>query len=205
MISPHLDDAVFSCGTLIAATAFTQRVLIMTVCAGIPEEDAPLASLDAAAGFRSSREAVLARRAEDARAARIIGATVVHLDVLDQQHDRGDPLDRPARIREELARTFVGDAYAMRLVTLIAPLGLRHIDHRHVAVACASLADYWYEELPYRVLWPETRPTGLGAPFLELPSCPAKAEAILCYRSQLGDGPPGLELAAPERYHRAIA
>lgn len=212
VVSPHLDDAVFSCGTLIAATALRQPVTILTVCAGVPRPAVQLVGgeslgyvtqLDMAAGFESSVDAMEVRREEDKAAADLLGAQVIHLDVLDGQYDRPDDPSRMTRISVALGlelRRY--QAEAAQDVTVLSPVGIRHADHIAVAAVCASWATLRYEELPYRELWPEERPDGLGAPLLMLPSCPVKEQAILCYRSQLGDGPPGYELRAYERYHR---
>lgn len=199
VISPHLDDAVFSCGTLIAAQAVArQRPLIVTVCAGVPDGDF-VTQLDQAAGFATSREAVLRRREEDLEAAAILGADVRHLDVLDGQYDRDDPLDRRNAIRAAL-----DTVETLGPFEVLAPVGIRHADHGLVAAACADFADWLYEELPYRVLWPDMRPDGLPEePALHLPTSNLKERAIACYRSQLGDGPAGIELRQFERYHRA--
>lgn len=199
VVSPHLDDAVFSCGSLLAAQALgNRRPVVVTVCAGVPEDDGYVTQLDRAAGFASSREAVLARRLEDLAAADLLGYDAVHLDVLDGQYDRDDPLDRRGAIRSAVVDA-VADLAAIGWA-VIAPLGIRHADHRLVREALDPGADAFYAELPYRVLWPEAMPE-VAAPDLVLPTCPAKEAAILCYRSQLGDGPPGQELYAAEHYH----
>ncbi len=197
VVSPHLDDAVFSCGTFIAAAAITGPVRVLTVCAGVPEAGF-VTQLDAAAGFTTSREAVLRRCDEDRDAARVLGFNPVHLDVLDAQYDRDDPLDRAGRIATEL-RSWLdpGDV-------VVCPVGIRHIDHVHVAAACKGHAAWLYEELPYRVLWPEMMPARFGFDAdVTLPPSAVKRQAVECYRSQIGDGPPGPELVdADERYHR---
>ncbi len=198
IVSPHLDDAVFSCGTLIAATALHHPVIVVTVCAGLPDPDV-LAPLDHAAGFTSSVEAVEKRREEDLAAANLLGYAAIHLDCLDGQYSTSSLAARVSSMSVEIENTLGRFRGGQRIV---APVGLRHPDHQAVAAVCAPWAALLYEELPYRVLWPETRPDGLGEPALELPSCAAKAKAIECYRSQLGDGPAGPELAENERYHR---
>ena len=66
VISPHFDDAIFSCGALLAAHHGSRTV---TVFGGAPET--PVSTTwDQEAGFADSNQAVAARRLEDAQAAR---------------------------------------------------------------------------------------------------------------------------------------
>lgn len=206
VISPHLDDAVFSCGTLISAASLVTPVTVMTVCAGIPGHFDHATSLDFAAGFLSSKEAMQTRRAEDAEACRILGAQFVHLDVLDSQYvdDDGSRVEiMRGAIKAGLYHIGLSPEWALDLDApkILAPVGIRHVDHKNVALACMGIATLLYQELPYRVLWPgNTTPSRL---VMELPTSAAKQAAIFCYRSQLGDGPAGAELSAPELYHYA--
>ena len=71
VISPHLDDAVFSCGNLIAAS---HAAMVVTVFAGEPAPAPGAPEWDLAAGFSSGAQAVRARRQEDGRALRRLGA-----------------------------------------------------------------------------------------------------------------------------------
>jgi len=86
-LSPHLDDAVLSAGGLIYEQVRSGvPVEIWTFMCGIPPEgeDSPLARwLHEQWGFSSAQETALQRRAEDARAANILGAKTVHFDFLD--------------------------------------------------------------------------------------------------------------------------
>ncbi len=196
VVSPHLDDAIFSCGTLLAAAALVEPPLIVTVCAGVPEEGL-LTSLDGQAGFESSADAVRVRREEDIAAAAALGAYVLHLDVLDGQYSDDEREERSRSIERALRVVLELDG------TIVAPVGIRHADHQAVAFACEQHATWRYAELPYRALWPDLVPP-LPERYRTLPSCEAKAEAIRCYRSQLGDGPPGYELSLAERYYRGV-
>lgn len=168
VISPHLDDAVFSCGTLIATAALLMDVTIVTVFDGDEE-----------------------RQQEDRDAAALLGAGVDHLGLAEGAG---------------VEAVFVKIALSAHHGTTFGPLGLRHADHVTVAEACSkggrARVDYLYEELPYRVLWPEYLPHPLPTPILELPVSAAKLAAVRCYQSQLG-GEPGEALWAGERYHRA--
>ena len=90
LLSPHFDDVVFSCGALVAQWARSgQRVAIVTICAGLP----PAGPLSAYASKLHRRWSPLAeiqptkmvaqRRAEDLRAADLLGAMAIHLTVPD--------------------------------------------------------------------------------------------------------------------------
>lgn len=167
-LSPHLDDAVLSCGGTIARLAAAgQAPLVLTVFAGFAKF--PLSPL----GERLHREwgdppdAVQLRRAEDVAAAARLGAQVRHLslpEALYRQAGQGwryaeegsifgprHPLDEvlPAQV----ARAIVGATDPRD--TLIAPLGIgMHVDHvlvRDAAVWLRARARdvRFYEDLPY--------------------------------------------------------
>lgn len=194
IVSPHLDDAVFSCANLMA----TQPATVITVFAGIPDSDTPATHFDQAAGFKTAAAAVLARRAEDRMACESLGATVIHLDHLDDQYRRGQPVPDLNDLTEVLALT----------LDVIMPLGLRHPDHEIVARACAPYAAGAYGELPYAVLWPQYTNTALAALADRAPArvtrtvgvaaIMAKRRAIGCYQSQLA----GTDLDALGRLER---
>ncbi len=80
VVSPHLDDAVFSLGaTIAAAVRRNEEVRVITVLAGDPDSVEPASEWDRLSGFRSAGEASRARRAEDAAACTVLGATAVWL------------------------------------------------------------------------------------------------------------------------------
>ncbi len=94
VLSPHLDDAAFSLGATIAGLArATVQVSVVTVFAGDPRSPAPAGEWDRRAGFRTEGEAARARREEDRRACRLIGAAPVWLDFADAQYGRRDDYD----------------------------------------------------------------------------------------------------------------
>lgn len=140
IISPHLEDAVFSCGSLLAAS---RQALVITVFAGLPEPDV-VAAEDAAAGFRSAREAMETRRREDARALSTLGAQPVWLDFLEQQYgQRYDPVAIAVRLSRLMALR-PGS-------TIMAPMGLRHADHILVNAACMLVREAAYADVPETV------------------------------------------------------
>jgi LmbE family N-acetylglucosaminyl deacetylase len=62
VISPHLDDGVFSCGDLLASHP---GAAVVTVFAGGPSSSTDIKPWDAAAGFHPGDNVMAARRAED--------------------------------------------------------------------------------------------------------------------------------------------
>lgn len=84
-LSPHLDDAVFSCGGLIwEQTARQKKVEIWTVCAGdVPE--GPLSDFAEKHHQRweTGQNAVAIRKQEDAKACERVGAAVRHFSLPD--------------------------------------------------------------------------------------------------------------------------
>jgi LmbE family N-acetylglucosaminyl deacetylase len=75
VVSPHLDDGVFSLGATIAQTARAEaRVEVLTVFGCDPESEAPANGWDTRGGFTTEGEAATARREEDRVACRIVGA-----------------------------------------------------------------------------------------------------------------------------------
>ncbi len=205
MVSPHLDDAVLSCGQMLAGRHST----VLTVCAGVPE-DGFVSQYDADSGFLTSRKAMLARRAEDKAATAALNARHVWLNFMDGAYP--NPPEREAvatRIRMALRR--------LGAEVVFFPAGTVHPIHALVAAACRDVAttmvfaEAWvYEELPYRVLWPEEAADAVkqwfdvgvvGLDFAGDGPMEAKEVAVGKYRSQLW----ALNercLYVPERFHR---
>jgi LmbE family N-acetylglucosaminyl deacetylase len=209
VVSPHLDDAVFSCGQLLAAQPGS---LVVTVLGGVPSPDQSLTEWDAECGFSSSAEAVRSRLEEDTRACAMVGATPLRLGLLDGQYPR--PSDHQGRLRDDLTRAITEHAS----LPIYVPLGIRHPDHILVGTIAREIASSLgialvvYEELPYRVEEPEehllARSRILAAgwilePRVELLAPMAtKSSAVDCYVSQEGQFPREHLLAA-EQYFTA--
>lgn len=193
VVSPHLDDAVLSCGEWIARHPGTT---IVTVLAGTPKGNRVLTTYDERCGFLNAGEALDRRRAEDVRAAAVLDAYASHLSFVDGQYR---PRDQAARI--------VGMFAADDSVSdpLLIPVGLGHPDHELVA-RCVTEAVHrkgrtvWlYEDLPYRVIEPRAVGPALDAhrargwkiaddPVTVTPEMrmvARKAAAVACYQSQL--------------------
>jgi LmbE family N-acetylglucosaminyl deacetylase len=218
VVSPHLDDAVFSCGELLASHP---GAVVVTVFAGIPPDTGVLPEWDATCGFATSRQAVMLRRREDRAALEVLDAEPCWLNFLDSQYRRASDT---AAIALKLARALRRhDAQ-----TIAVPLGLFHEDHKSAHQAALRLlrsshGKRWiaYEDALYRRI-PGLVDERLAqfdrqgiriAPEQAVPDTPGswrKRSAIECYQSQLrgleSAGRPGhADLLAPERYWRLSA
>lgn len=171
-LSPHLDDAILSCGGVIHGLTWSgERVIIVTVMAGEPAEPLPDTPVTQALRAQWSASPVRMRRAEDARAAQVLGAQVYHMGLTEcafrttlcgagdwialyPEHDSPfadvNVADEARVILFETRLPFAGVA------TIYAPLGVdQHVDHRLVrdwalvltgAVGAPALT--FYEEYP---------------------------------------------------------
>jgi LmbE family N-acetylglucosaminyl deacetylase len=192
-VSPHLDDAVLSCGELIASSP---AALVVTVFAGRPAEDAPRTSWDAECGFGAGDDPIAARRAEDRAALDALGARSFWLDFLDDQYGEARPAAAiGAALADVVARETPDEVYV--------PLGLFHADHRRASDATlavmpqfAALTWLAYADAIYRCIEGavEERLRGLAdAGILLAPTTlphaadaqRRKREAVACYASQL--------------------
>jgi LmbE family N-acetylglucosaminyl deacetylase len=205
-LSPHLDDAAFSCGGLLAlltdagwtvcmATAFTRTVL--------PAQGFALAcQLDK--GLSPEVDYMALRRAEDRDAAAILGVSPRHLDLLEAPHrgyEAAPALFGPVREEDEVWRPLATLVAALvdelRPDLVLAPQGLGgHVDHRQTIRAVLHIMPagrvLWYRDTPYAI-----RDRG-AAPDPALPPLPPatmtlppaqldrKVAASCAYRSQVG-------------------
>jgi LmbE family N-acetylglucosaminyl deacetylase len=122
VVSPHLDDAVFSLGAAIAkATRSRATVRVLTVFAGDPDASGAAGWWDRKAGFESEGAAARTRRQEDDAACRILGARPEWLPFRDASYE---PPASDEEIRAALLEA-VGGAGAL----LVPGFPLRHVDH----------------------------------------------------------------------------
>lgn len=128
VVSPHLDDAVFSCGMLLAMHPGS---IVCTVFAGAPRPPVS-ASWDQAAGFPDSDAALQARMREDDRALALVNARAIRLPFTDSQYRHSPAIETVARALYEAWNRCGRLAF-------VAPIGLYHSDHVLVADACRSL------------------------------------------------------------------
>ena len=86
ILSPHLDDAVYSLGAAIAESVRRgAQISLVTVFAGDPKSSRPASPWDRPLGFRTAAEAARVRRDEDRRACALVGASPVWLP-FDDEH-----------------------------------------------------------------------------------------------------------------------
>jgi LmbE family N-acetylglucosaminyl deacetylase len=213
-LSPHFDDAVYSAGGLIHRQARAgERVVVLTVCAGSPS--GPFSEFAQTLHARwqlAADAAVLARRAEDIAALRLLGAEAVHLDVPDciyRAHpETGEPLYAseaalfgevdPAEgpLVQKIAAAIRAALPPGPEARVYAPLGLgHHVDHQLTRRAAEALGRslLYTEDYPYAQREPETvdwegATAGLAprwVPFDEA-DFDAHCRAAAAYRSQLG-------------------
>lgn len=170
VVSPHLDDAILSCGSLLSDRPGS---CVMTVFTAGEPRPGWVPWWDALSGLWAPGDDVMAaRRAEDELAMSLLAAEPSHLGFADSQYRIG-PRPRSSLLRPwhkllayrrvhspELGRRIEArlgsEIAASELRTWLVPLGLRHTDHKLVARACRRVAStlpdrQWvvYEELPY--------------------------------------------------------
>lgn len=207
-LSPHLDDAVLSCGGRIWQQARAgARVLVVTVFAGIPLADTSLSPFAQAlhARWEHPGDAVAGRREEDRAALALLGADLAHWPYPDciyrQSPDDGffypdweslwgeiHPVE--GKLIEELA-TRLATLPLLHGGALYAPLGIgRHVDHRivHRAAAASGHTLTCYEDFPYagdRQAAPEDGRWREELAPLSEEALEVRIAAIACYRSQI--------------------
>jgi len=126
VLSPHLDDGVFSLGASISrAVRVGAEVTVLTVLAGDPGSTGGPSGWDAACGFASAAAAAVGRRREDAEACRRLGATPVWLPFDDMSYGRPHP-------DEEIWRA-IEPHLAGADVVMVPGFPLSHPDHAWLA------------------------------------------------------------------------
>ncbi len=211
-LSPHLDDAAFSCGGQIhARTQQGERVLIVTLMAGDPPPSSGQSAYINALHERwqLAADAVAQRRAEDAAACRILGAEYLHLPFADCIY-RMDGEKRPfyqsdqdifgtihpQEQTELVARVEKAIASLPPSEQIFAPLTVgNHVDHQLTRIAAEIIFDgrlRYYDEYPYArkkgaveaVIKQESGWNAAVIPLTKADTA-AKIAAICAFRSQL--------------------
>jgi hypothetical protein len=151
LLSPHLDDSVFNCWSLLEAPG---EVRVVNVFAGVPPTGT-LSRWDQVCGADDSATQMRRRITEDAEALACVGRAATNLSFLDQMYLRCAALPPYTEI----------DAAIMSLVSrtsaVYAPVGVEHREHRFVRGYAATIARngvpvHLYAEIPYatRLGWP---------------------------------------------------
>ncbi len=206
VLSPHLDDAAFSCGGTMAlladagwrvclATAFTRSIH--------PAQGFALAcQLDK--GLAADVDYMALRREEDRAAAALLGVAELRwLDLPEAPHRGYDsapalfgPLREDDTVWRELAPMIVSLIDEMRPAVVFGPQGLgNHADHRQVIRAMFAAAPdapfAFYRDTPYALRNPAAVPIvaccGLEPAIVGVArGLERKVEAACAYASQVG-------------------
>lgn len=229
IVSPHFDDAVFSCGALLAAH---DDAAVVTVFSGTPSHpDFPnaLTDWDRDCGFRTSADAMRVREREDDAALERLGAEAVRLGFHDDQYVQAGIGTAPAH--DAMVAAIDATIVSLGATIVVMPLGLFHTDHDRVHQACVTMLrrrdglkwlayeDALYRRMPGRVqqrlallqqlqieatpAFPHFGGTGSDHHLLVVDGrALAKREAVAAYDSQLrAFGPSGYsDVAQPEHY-----
>jgi len=172
-LSPHFDDAILSCGGLIARqTAAGERVVIANICAAAPDFSnlSPFAQFQHVRWFdlNPGTDPIALRHAEDTAACAELGAESVELPELDCIYRRNAAGEWLYTNEESLWGPLHPDEDTTTLVAALellfsnltpdaiyAPLAVaNHVDHQWVrAIAKGWAQDGWpvffYEDYPY--------------------------------------------------------
>ena len=169
ILSPHLDDAVLSCGAIIYDLIHQQQhnVEIWTLFAGDPPDGSlsPFAH-ELHERWNTGDRAPLIRRAEDKLACERLGATPRHLTYPDCVYRLRTGSDQPLIMRNEdlFLHGFIAEIPLVEEITqklqknisansiLLLPLGVgNHIDHLITRAAGEKLSNskYYYADFPY--------------------------------------------------------
>lgn len=205
VLSPHLDDAAFSCGGTMAVLADAGwRVVMATAFTRTVQPVAGFAlacQLDKGLGPEVDYMAV--RRAEDRVAGEILGAEVRWLDLPEAPHrgyDSAAALFGPVLPGDDVWEPLAGLAAALveelRPAVVLVPQGLgEHVDHRQMirsvlhAIPFAALA--FYRDTPYAIrndrALPHATVPELAESRVEIEGAlPRKVAAACSYGSQIG-------------------
>ena len=161
IFSPHLDDAVFSLGGLLATNP--QESAVITIFSGIPKESLSR-RWDRACGFADSTEAMEARRQEDIAALKSLGVqsdNIIHWKYLDKQYrtnNKESLLILEKEIRDKIESLLVTNKE--KQLHIYVPLTGLHTDHRIVRDAVKDIYEakfetdptitlFYYQDMPY--------------------------------------------------------
>lgn len=144
VVSPHLDDAVFSVGQWMGGQG---GATVVTVFTRVPALDGvPLAEWDRLCGFTTPQEAATTRKREEAAALDVLGCEHVWLEWLDWQYDQlaySAPEPRHELVVGLLAAELAKLFEQLGPQRVLIPAGLTHPDHRLASdaawLACRSL------------------------------------------------------------------
>lgn len=150
VISPHFDDAVLSCGRLLAEVA---PATVITITGGDRRDGYDeVTPWDALGGFQPGDDVVAARRAEDVAALGVLGCTSTYLHFTDHQYDLPHPgAERPAL--EDVAAAIAAKLDELAPTAVFVPIGLANPDHVMTGDACLQIVQRQLEAGDARWSW----------------------------------------------------
>lgn len=174
VVSPHMDDAVWSIGGIIAAlTSAGVRVIVATAFTEINSDASTFGREFLGRGGLDTQTATRRRREEDEEAVRLLGAEPCHLGLLDAicrlplaYGDKHRLAGAAARVLpddpgpNQLGRSLRRLLRDVEPAMLLAPLGIgAHVDHQVVANTVLDMVErnrptFFFEDFPYAVLSP---------------------------------------------------
>lgn len=170
-LSPHLDDVAFSCGATVAKLARDGRAVVATMfTASVAAPRGFALACQTDKGLPEDADYMAIRRAEDAQAARLLGAASVrHAPFVEAPH-RGyasaAALFAPPPAADDIWRSLRDaiDALLRELTParVYVPQAIGgHVDHVQVVrafVACGWPGEvHWYRDAPYVIRDPDGR------------------------------------------------
>jgi SAM-dependent methyltransferase len=228
-LSPHLDDAVLSCGIFLERLKGAKKKVEVTsvfTSGDNPPYSPQAKSFLKACGYRDATKLFRDRKREDAAAMKFYKAGLKHLGFVDaawRRNEKGklvyksQEMQFSGQISEEDGRLQAGLGQKISegliergRVAVFAPLGIGgHVDHLIVRQAAEkqNLPTFFWEDFPYnkdsRILWEFFLNNKGFKPALALSNNKGnKNKAIGLYRSQIKVlFPNGLIPAVPERYY----
>lgn len=227
-LSPHYDDAIFSCGGLIFQQASNgDDIEVLTICGGEP----PAGELSPFAGeihrrWGTGRDVVAARQMEDQTACAVVGVLPHFLNIPDciyrnNPHTgkpmigKNEDLFQPHPPNEiEVISTIKN--YLAQIppdVKIVSPLGIgRHIDHQLVRAAVQDLQRplWFYADFPYAAREKMPPETWLPPVYqtievtMDEKALEKWVQAVACYKSQLSTfwhSLPNIKKSITDFYH----
>lgn len=201
-ISPHLDDAAFSCGGTLAQRARAGCRVVIATCftANVARPDGFALACQLDKGLDATVDYMALRRREDEIACAALGATAIHLPFLEAPH-RGyhSAADLFAGRRADDAIQTELDPALVELIDklqpdlVLGPIGIgRHVDHLVVATALASMnlgsQLHRWEDWPYADRQEHDQLMGHDPIVVPLAKADIDAKINACgaYQSQIG-------------------
>jgi LmbE family N-acetylglucosaminyl deacetylase len=173
ILSPHIDDAVLSCGALIRSLKGRVSRLVVTICCGNPKSGEFDTQNPTRIRQRKGYVSPAIRRREDIEAMHHLDCDFVHLGFADAIYRRSPTTGKLIyrQSRQKWSRPNIGDAahveelylvlrrlcHNMGSILLFSPMGIGyHVDHTICAMTALRLTNrrvpiVFYEDFPYVV------------------------------------------------------